>query len=372
MTLRVLLIDDDPDDRLLLGEAVADAGFDLATASNSNEGLEAMLTGQYDCVLCDFRIDHRNGLQLIAEARSGGFHGPVLLLTGRGSERVDAAALEAGLTQYLEKRHALDGALERSIRWAVDHDRTMRALTHANAELVRQNEELERFASVVSHDLRGPMHRIAVTLELLELRFGEAIGDEGSQLIERTQRSVQKLGDLIDDLLGYARLNNVEFEHLDLQDCLQDALDRNEDRIVERGVQIDADELGPIRGSRTALTQLLQNLISNAIKFSPQDRPVVRVRSRREHGYRVIEVQDDGLGIPLEYQDQAFEMFRRVHRDRKIPGTGIGLAICAKVAQLHGGRIELESTPGKGSTFRVHLALTPPERPATDQWSATH
>lgn len=371
-SLHTLLIDDDEDDRLLLSDAVADSGITMDTAATSDEGLKAMLEGSYDCILVDYRLDHRNGLELVSEARAKGFHGPVLLLTGGGARQLDDLAMEAGLTQFLEKRHALDGALVRAVRWAVDHDRTLQALTRANGELIRQNDELQRFASVVSHDLRGPMHRIAVTLELLELRFGESLGDEGTALIDRTQRSVQKLGDLIDDLLSYARLNNITFATVDLDECLADALERNEDQIVERRAVIDAEPLGKVRGSRSGLTQILQNLVSNAVKFSPGDGPVVQIRSRRANGFRILEVVDQGLGIAPEYQAQAFEMFRRVHRDRDIPGTGIGLAICAKVAQLHGGRMEVDSTPGEGSTFRVLLALAPPERPGSTAWSATH
>ena len=207
-------------------------------------------------------------------------------------------------------------------------------------------------------------------LELLELRFAAELGDAGVAMIGNTIYAVEELGRLVDDLISYARLNDVRFTEVHLDVCLGRALETYEDSIVEREAQIDVQVLGPIRGSRSHLTQLFQNLVGNALKFSPQQRPVLRVRSRDEGPYRVVEVEDEGIGVAPEHHGRIFEVFQRLHRDDEYPGTGIGLATCAKVAEIHGGRIEVESQPGEGSIFRVYLAQRPPEPRSPGTWSS--
>jgi len=368
---RVLLIDDDNDVHVIVKALLEPQGFTVEAESSSDAGLIRLLGEPWHVALIDFRIDRRNGLELVREARAGGCIAPVLMLTGSSTVSTEREAMEQGFTQFIEKRELTSSSLSRHIRWAIDHHRTLQALARSNQELARSVDELERFAGVVGHDLRGPMHRIATTLELLDLRFAADLGDEGSQMIGRTIRAVNDLGELVDDLLAYARLNDVKFAEVPLDACMDRALAAHEDILVERGGKVEHSELGTLRGSRTHLTQLLQNLVGNALKFSPQDAPVVRVSGREQGAFYVLEVADEGIGIDPDHQQRIFEMFHRLHRDSDYPGTGIGLATCAKVAAIHGGRIEVDSTPGEGSTFRVYLALRPPEPLNPQAWSAT-
>jgi signal transduction histidine kinase len=220
--------------------------------------------------------------------------------------------------------------------------------------LHQSNEELQQFASVVSHDLQEPLRMVTGYVQLLEKRYSNSLDNDARDFINFAVEGVARMKELITDLLTIARIERSEkiSEETDLQDILNNVLSNLSLRIEDTGTVITQDALPRIKADSGQMLQLFQNLVGNAIKFQPGDRqPSVHIGVQHQEGEWVFSVQDNGIGIAREHLDRIFDMFRRLHHRDVYPGTGIGLAICKKVVERHEGRLWVESTPGKGTTF---------------------
>ena len=225
------------------------------------------------------------------------------------------------------------------------------------AKLAQSNRELEHFAYVASHDLRAPLRTITGFSSLLRRRHADAMGDEGTELIDLILEGTGSMEALIDGLLDLSRVNtDVQQVWFDLNGAADEALGRLASTIRERGAQISRQPLPQLHGDARLLTQLIQNLVANGIKFQPGDAPHVEIRcSRGNDGGLSMSVRDEGIGMPEEHIDSIFNIFRRLHTADEFEGTGIGLSIVRKIADLHEAYIDVESTPGEGTTFTVHF-----------------
>ena len=235
-----------------------------------------------------------------------------------------------------------------------------RILQEQAAELTRSNAELEQFAYVASHDLQEPLRVIAGYVNLLEERYGDRIDQEGREFIAFTTDAVHRMRMLINDLLDYSRVESDgnPFEHVDCNRALLNALADLGVSIQETGAEITSDPLPEFSGDPVQISQLLENLIANAIKFRQDDEsPKIHVSCHRNDTNWQLSVSDNGIGIRPRYQDRIFGMFKRAHKRSKYPGTGIGLAMCSKIVERHGGTIWVESEVGEGSTF--HFTIPP-------------
>ncbi len=235
-----------------------------------------------------------------------------------------------------------------------------RILQEQAAELTRSNAELEQFAYVASHDLQEPLRVIAGYVHLLEERYGDRIDQEGREFIAFTTDAVHRMRMLINDLLDYSRVESDgnPFEHVDCNRALSNALADLGVSIQETGAEITSDPLPEFSGDPVQISQLLENLIANAIKFRQDDEsPKIHVSCHRNDTNWQLSVSDNGIGIRPRYQDRIFGMFKRAHKRSKYPGTGIGLAMCSKIVERHGGTIWVESEVGEGSTF--HFTIPP-------------
>lgn len=228
-----------------------------------------------------------------------------------------------------------------------------------NQDLKRSNEELERFAYVASHDLRAPLRSIGGFAQLLRKREAEALSDTGQEYLELVLESVAQMEALIGDLLDFSRAQRVPVpdDPVVLGDLLANVCTRLDAQINEVGARVDCDALPTVRGHAGLLGQLFQNLVGNGIKFARAGvTPTVSVTARPvDGGMSCIEITDNGIGIKQAHLTAVFEMFHRLHSADEYPGTGIGLALSAKIAERHGGYIDVTSEPGIGSTFRVFL-----------------
>lgn len=226
-------------------------------------------------------------------------------------------------------------------------------LQRANEELERSNMELQRFAYIASHDLQNPMRNIASFVGLLQADYGEQLDETANEWMDRTINSVTQLQDLIGDLLTYARVETQQlpFETVSLQVAFDKAALMLESSIGESGACVTSDELPDVMGDSSQLMQLLMNLIGNALKYSGDEPPRVHVSAHKLRSDLAICVEDNGIGIDPQHRETVFEVFKRLHHQGEHPGTGIGLAICRRVVNRHGGSIWLESTPGRGSKF---------------------
>lgn len=226
-------------------------------------------------------------------------------------------------------------------------------LEESNRKLVEANKGLEAFAYVASHDLQEPLRKIKTYSTIIQ---------ERSQLDESVMNYFHKINDasdrmrtLIDDVLALSSLTtDVEMKTLDPNKPINNALKDLELKIQEKGALIEVDELPKIRGNEAYLTQLFLNIISNAIKFS-EKQPVIKITSTESNGWVLIKITDNGIGIAEEDIEKIFGAFNRLHPRHVYEGTGIGLAICKKIIDIHGGSISVESSLGKGTTFLISL-----------------
>jgi PAS domain S-box-containing protein len=221
-----------------------------------------------------------------------------------------------------------------------------------NEELKRSNIDLERFAYVTSHDLREPLRSINGFMELLELRYNDKLDENGKESINFAISGAKRMESLLTGLLEYSRINIQSKKNpVSAAKLLNDAIDNLKAIITETDVVITYDQLPNIVADGRLITQLFQNLMQNAIKFRSKDKPQIHIGCRKEAGSWLFSVRDNGIGIDPQYNDRIFVIFQRLHTVDKYPGTGIGLAICKKIVEHHGGKIWVESELGKGSTF---------------------
>jgi PAS domain S-box-containing protein len=244
-----------------------------------------------------------------------------------------------------------------SDRLAMEHELAARA-----DRLQTTNAELQEFAYTASHDLSEPLRMIASYLGLLERRSADGLDERGREYLRQAVDGALRMRHLIDDLLAYSRVANQEprREQVDLRAIVDEVLSVLGPAIEEQRATIHVGRLPTLEAEPLQIAQLLQNLVGNAVKFhEPDVPPVVRVTARRTVGACVMTVADEGIGIPESDQERIFAMFTRLHGRDEYSGTGIGLAICRRIAERHGGRIYVESEPGKGSAFHTLLPDAP-------------
>lgn len=228
-----------------------------------------------------------------------------------------------------------------------------------NRELRRANEELERFASIAAHDLQAPLRTIICHLELIE-RWPSSTASRAKS-VEFVMAAARKMHQMIRDLLVYSRVGG-DSKNLVLVDCdrlVKEVVDSMQTSLSECGASIDRMRLPSVLADSTQLAHVFQNLIANALKYRRGNPPKIRIEARQRDSEWVFLVNDNGIGIPSEYFSKLFVMFSRLHTEAEYPGTGIGLAICRRVVETHGGKIWIESQPGVGSTFFFSIPLHP-------------
>ena len=382
--INVLLIEDNPDDALLIQEALGDIGsasFNLDWVARLAEGMERLAEGDFDVVLLDLSLPDSQGLDTFTTAHEGSPAVPIILLTGLDDERVAVQAVQLGAQDYLVKNHVDGPSLVRSVRYAIERQhllaevvthtqelsrinsdleseiserkRAEEALARQAEELARSNAELEQFAYAASHDLQEPLRMVTSYVQILQDDYKGKLSEDADRFIGYAVEGATRMKALIDDLLAFSRVGTETESHtqLDCNQILEQVLGDLDAVIVETGAVITHEHLPTVNGSPTQLAQLLQNLISNGMKFQGEKPPRVHVGVESNTGEWVFSVRDNGIGIPPHQFDRIFLMFQRLHHRSEYPGTGIGLALCQKIVQRHGGRIWVESELGLGSTF---------------------
>ena len=236
-----------------------------------------------------------------------------------------------------------------------------RKLERSNSELERSNAELEKFAYIASHDLQEPLSLVSNYIQLLEMRFKSELGQDGKEFIELAVESVHHMQTLIDDLLAYSRVGSHgnPCQPIELGTLLNRVLKNLYSAIDATQASITFDKFPIIMGDETQLIQLFQNLIGNAIKFRGEELPTVHIGVKKLAKAWQFSVQDNGIGLDLAFSDRIFQVFQRLHTREEYTGTGIGLAICKKIVERHGGKIWVESTPGKGAKFFFTIPFQP-------------
>lgn len=290
---------------------------------------------------------------LAADARAvseGDLHHPVRTAgPGEIADLADAVErMRLGLVAQVQAVEAQRAEI------AEAHDR----LADQTEELRRSNRDLEQFAYVASHDLQEPLRKVASFTQLLQKRYGGQMDERADQYIAFAVDGAKRMQQLIQDLLGFSRVGRLggELADVPLDEALASALDNLDNLVEETGAVVTHDGLPVVRGERPLLVQLLQNLVGNAIKFRDPDRtPEVRITARRVGDSWELECRDNGIGIDPQYAERVFVIFQRLHPKDVYEGTGIGLALCKKIVEYHGGRIWLGDADGPGTSIRWTL-----------------
>ncbi|UJW28334.1 ATP-binding protein [Saccharothrix sp. AJ9571] len=247
-------------------------------------------------------------------------------------------------------------------------------LQRARDELQRSNSDLEQFAYVASHDLQEPLRKVASFCQLLQRRYQGQLDERGDQYIEFAVDGARRMQALINDLLAFSRVGRKtgESAEIDAEKLVKQAVRNLETVVEETGATITHGELPVVHGETSLLTGVFQNLLSNALKFRGEQPPEIRIEAERTGDDWTFSVTDNGIGIEPEYADRIFAIFQRLHPKSAYPGTGIGLAMCRKIVDHHGGRIWLDTEAPAGHTrFRFTLPVEPVPAPGEEPAATT-
>jgi len=247
------------------------------------------------------------------------------------------------------------------LRDITEQENDQRALKKANELLTRSNGDLEHFAYSASHDLQEPLRMVFAYAEILQRTFGSTLGEDGNQYLGHIIEGATRMNRLLRGLQMFTHtlgLSGAEAEKVDANEVLTESLANLNAAIQESGAVVTQGPLPPVRLHKFQLEQLFQNLVGNAIRYRSEERPTIHVAAERHDDMWQFSVRDNGLGIDSEYREQIFGIFKRLHSAAEYPGTGLGLAICQRIVERAGGRIWVESNPGRGSTFLFTLPVS--------------
>lgn len=353
--MKILLVDDEPANIRVLEGMLAPEKHELLRAAGGREALDLLRAEEIDLLLLDVMMPGLSGLEVLAEIRRDGRLGPtpVILVTALDDREDRLKGLAAGADDYITKPVDREELLTR-----VRNQAKLVSLRKRLVEELRSsNRDLDRFAFVAAHDLKAPLVNITGFSALLAKKFSGEPGSEEADYVMRIREAAGRMNELIGSLLAYSRfgLPGSPFGPVDSGAAFDAAAENLHSQIKDCGAAVKRGPLPVINGDKAILTQLFQNLIANAVKFRGRSKPEVEVSAERNGADWIFSVKDNGIGVPPEQLERIFEMFTRLHDCNTYPGTGIGLAACRRITGLLGGRIWVESEPGKGSVFKFSV-----------------
>ena len=417
----ILLVDDEPANLLALEAVLEVLGQNLVKAKSGKEALRHLIQEEFALIILDVSMPGMDGFEtarLIRE-RDKNRLVPIIFLTAVGrSEHEIFKGYESGGVDYLvkpfvpeilrskvsifielyeknrqvrvlneelqlrakslteanqelRKENAVRQRVEQELRASEEKLRNVNAqlegkvaertaaLEQKAVELTRSNNELRQFVHVASHDLREPLRMINSFVQLLKEAAGDKLGAEANEYMQFAMEGAQRIQKLIDDLMSYTKLGaqSKSLQKVDLNAIFQESMFNLQMAAEEKKAEITCDSLPVVEADPTQMVLLFQNLLGNAIKFNGKENPKVKLTVGREGGFWLFNVWDNGIGIDPQYFEKIFVVFQRLHSRSEYPGTGIGLALCKKIVELHGGKIWVESEPGKGSVFHFTIPI---------------
>jgi signal transduction histidine kinase len=375
--LNAILLEDNHLDAALVLRAMRQGGFEvIATVVQDEAAFTRVLRSSApEIVLADYNLPNWTGMEALKVLRRETPEVPMILVSGALGDVTAVECIKRGVTDYVLKdglarlpeaiRRALDEKQERVLRRQAELDLAKKA-----EELTRSNADLEQFAYVASHDLQEPLRMVAAYTQLLAERYRGKLDADADQFIGYASEGALRMQVLIQDLLAFSRVGkNGVSGGVDCNAVMKDVLQILSASIQESGAVVTYGDLPQVWADRTQMSQVLQNLIGNAIKFRGSAPPMVTVTAEKADDHWLFKVSDNGIGIPEENAENIFVVFQRLHTRTEYPGNGIGLAICKKIIERYGGRIWMESREGYGSTFKFILPVRPEERRAPERTS---
>lgn len=401
---KILLVDDRVENLLTLEAILEDLGEPTVRAHSGKEALRHLLYQDFAVILLDVQMPDMDGFETAAliRERERSRHTPILFLTAHRDDEHLFKGYYAGAVDFLFKpinpevlrskvavfvelskktallrQHAAElenknAELERTVaerKRAEDDVRRANAelerrVQERTAELKRSNDQLREFAYAAAHDLQEPLRTVSSYAQLLAKRYKGRLDGDAEEFMGFIVQGVQRMHALLSDLLKFSQAssNQEPLQNVaDLEKILQEVVSSMIAAIQESGAEVTHDPLPSLVADGVQIGQVFQNLIGNAIKYRSDQPPRVHISAVRESEVWHFKVSDNGLGIDPQYADLVFGIFKRLHGSQ-YPGTGIGLALCRKIVERHGGRIWVESEPGKGSCFQFTLPIREPDR----------
>jgi signal transduction histidine kinase len=389
----LLVVDDDRLARQTMDILLTREGYEVRCASNGERAL--MLAGEDspELILLDIRLPDMDGFEVCRRLKENPQTAniPVIFISGLEEVADKVKGFEAGGVDYITKAFHREEVLARlethlalrrlqkqieaqNVQLQQEIAKSKRAeealadrtvqLERINRELVALNAELDGFTNMASHDMQEPLRTLMAFSDLLRKDLGDSLSKQAAKDLTFITEAARRMQALIQDLLALSRAGRApkKREKVSLRECADLALEALAMRVQETGAQIVQDKLPDVWGDSTLITQLYQNLIGNALKFSVDQRPLIQLTFEEREGTQVFGVKDNGIGIEPNYAREVFKPFRRLHGRSEYEGSGVGLAICRKIVDRHGGKIWVESEPGKGAHFRFTFPHRAKER----------
>jgi two-component system, sensor histidine kinase and response regulator len=374
-TAIIMNVDDNEPARYARSRILKTAGFNVHEAATGKESLEKIAVVHPDVVLLDVHLPDANGIEICRQLKSNPENASLLVIQMSASALTAphaTAALNSGADMYLTEPIDPDvliatvRALLRVRKAERDLAKTNLALQDANnrlkglnEELQRSNSDLQQFAFVASHDLQEPLRTVMTFVQLIESSIDTRFSEEETMYFKQVLDGAERMRHLIDDVLAYSQVGRDRRDrrgNVELEKVVAWAIENLGERIRETEARVIVNPLPLVEGEFMQLANLFQNLISNSIKYRRPDVSLaVEISATRSSPSEwTIQVRDNGIGIAPQYHEQVFIPFKRLH-GRSIPGTGIGLALCKRIVEMHNGRIWLQSEETQGATF--HLTL---------------
>ena len=362
----ILLVDDNYTNIELLKNILEKDGYEIAFASNGEQALKLATKLNPNLILLDIMMPGIDGFEVCQRLKENKMTRgiPVIFISAKSKHEDIVKGFEIGGTDYITKPFNISEVLAR-VRTHLQIQNLMaqkekskeKAKAYAQ-ELKRSNQDLEDFAQLASHDLQEPLRKVMTFGDRLQNRLANS-DEESIDDINRMQSATIRMQQLIDDLLSYAKVTTKTqpFKGIDFDQAVKEALFNLEDSISESKGIVNFEALPIIEADPVQIRQLFQNLIGNALKYCEKGvAPVVNISSQPASDNKIaILVEDNGIGFEEKYADRIFRLFQRLHGRSEYSGTGMGLAICKKIVERHGGTITAESVLGKGSTFIITL-----------------
>ncbi|WP_053005849.1 response regulator [Kiloniella spongiae] len=352
-TTTVLVIDDSMDDRELCLRSlkrITDTNYRTVESSDGDEGIEFINQFPPDCVLLDYSMPKRNGLEILKIIHDKHPHLPVIMLTGQGDEIVAVEVMKNGAQDYLTKDTINAEVLNRVIKHAIERASLAK-------EVALQRDSLTTFSHALAHDLKEPVRMIRSFLQLIDTT--QDLTSQNQEYFSHVITATNNMDHLIDMVRCYTKLDApddyYEKEPISLANVIKRAQSNLKRILKDDTITIVNEENLSVNGNETQLMQLFQNLLMNAIVHNDKKSPKITISIKEEFEFATVFVTDNGPGIPLEYAERIFEPFARFSEEKK--GTGLGLAICKKTIERHGGLLWYEQSDKGGSVFKFTLQM---------------
>lgn len=352
--LKLLIVDDDEGDRKHILRLVkrSDLSCDCTEARTMDEALTISEQVRFDCVIVDYHLPGQSGLDGLATLLRRDAFLPVVVTTGKGSERLASEAIKRGAMEYVCKSDLTAGTIQPVLEGVIEQ-------AGLNRLVAEQQTALTVFARVLVHDLKAPLQSVLGFAKLIEAFLAKPDLDKEKllSLANRISAGAFRMNTLIDSLHAYTEADvRPRMERLTLGKVLDDVLADLHETIRASGARVSYQGLPELDADSAQLGQLFQNLIANSIKYCKVETPEISIRAQwQDGGVWRIEVHDNGIGIPKEQSKTIFEPFRRLHSQGEYEGTGLGLATCKKIVGQHGGTIWCQSEVGRGTSFFLTL-----------------